>query len=116
MVAPRLWDGSFHTFTWLQSPLGDTSTTVTLFSTWPRSPSIIDQLAWEIWMTRSVSTWLTTATWPSRMWPVGRKHSTAPALGTKPVWYLPAAWLHQVQASPKIWMPDTSRAKGTHCQ
>ena len=81
-MVPRLWDGSFHTFTWLQSPFGETSTTVTFCSTWPRSPSISDQLAWVIWMTRSVSTWLTTATWPSRMRPVGRKQSTAPALGT----------------------------------
>ena len=43
---------------------GETSTTVTSCSTWPRPPSISDQLAWVIWMMRSVSTWLTTATWP----------------------------------------------------
>ena len=85
MVPPRSRDGSYQTFTWLQSPAGETSTTVTFFSTWPRPPSISDQLAWVIWMMRSVSTWLTTATWPRRMRPVGLKQSTAPALGVKPV-------------------------------
>ena len=50
------------------------------------------------------------------MRPVGLKQSTAPVLGVKPSAYLPAACCHQVCASPKIWMPDTSLAKGTHCQ
>ena len=66
-MAPRSREGSYQTLTWLQSPAGETSITVTFFSTWPREPSMIDQLAWVIWMTRSVSTWLTTATWPRRI-------------------------------------------------
>ena len=38
------------------------------------------------------------------------KQRTAPALGWKPVSYLDWACCHQVQASPKIWMPEISRA------
>jgi hypothetical protein len=115
-VVPRSRIGSYQTLTSLQSPAGETSTTVTSFSTWPRPPSMIDQLAWVTWITRSVSTWLTKATWPRFMRAVGLKQRTAPDLGTKPVSYLPIACDHQVRASPKIWMPDIRRANGTHCQ
>ena len=46
---------------------------------WPRRPWMIDQLAWVTWITRSVRTWLTTATWPLSMTPLGLNTRTAPA-------------------------------------
>ena len=84
-MVPSAPVGSYHTFTRLQSPASDTSTTVTSFSTWPRRPPIRLQFAWVTWMMRSVSTWLTTETWPSRMAPLGRNTSTEPSCGLKPL-------------------------------
>ncbi len=59
---------SYQTLTAVQSPSGDTSTTVTFSSTLPRLPP---QLAWVMRMTRSVRTSETTATWPRVIRPLG---------------------------------------------
>ena len=71
---------------------------------------MIDQLAWVTWMIRSVSTWLTTATWPSCMTPEALNTSTEPDSGVKPRAYLPSASPHQVAALPNSCTPENMRA------
>src|SRR4051794_18618860 len=93
---PRLRIGAYQTRTSLQSFAGETSVAVTLRSILPGA----DQLAWLIRMVRALTTRLTMATWPNVEPPCGRIAMTAPGSGTLPRAYLPAAWPHQVWASP----------------
>ncbi|MNQ67655.1 hypothetical protein D3C85_821860 [compost metagenome] len=81
-MVPRALIGLYQTLTRLQSPEGETSTTVTFSSTLPRLPP---QLAWVTRMTRSVRMSETTATWPLSMRPLGWNTSTEPVSGARPV-------------------------------